>query len=167
MNGLRVSACLHVTSAETANLTDRSSRQCGADVVLCSLQSALHSGRKGRFLAQPRFQLFLPTISKGEDQRNLLFAFARRARTTTSRQMDHGRCADLVTMLLTKRTDLVQQCHRRTEETTPVVIRLRACPKRHDEVSDHRRQRRDNTKHFFDNRSGTGKSTRDGVHPRN
>jgi adenosylhomocysteinase len=75
--------------------------------------------------------------------------------------MDDG--ADLVTTLLTKRTDLIPNIIGGTEETTTGVIRLRAMAKDGTlkfpviSVNDAL------TKHFFDNRYGTGQSTIDGV----
>ena len=75
--------------------------------------------------------------------------------------MDDG--ADLVTQLLTKRTDLLSGVIGGTEETTTGVIRLRAMAKDGTlkfpiiAVNDAL------TKHFFDNRYGTGQSTLDGI----
>jgi adenosylhomocysteinase len=75
--------------------------------------------------------------------------------------MDDG--ADLVTQLLTKRVDLLKNFIGGTEETTTGVIRLRAMAKDGTlkfpviAVNDAL------TKHFFDNRYGTGQSTLDGV----
>ncbi len=75
--------------------------------------------------------------------------------------MDDG--ADLVTMILTKRQDLLPGVLGGTEETTTGVIRLRSMA--NDgvlkfpivAVNDA------DTKHFFDNRYGTGQSTLDGI----
>jgi adenosylhomocysteinase len=75
--------------------------------------------------------------------------------------MDDG--ADLVTVLHTKRTELLEHVLCGTEETTTGVIRLHAMAKQgvlkypiiaiNDAL----------TKHLFDNRYGTGQSTLDGV----
>jgi adenosylhomocysteinase len=66
-------------------------------------------------------------------------------------------------MLLTKRTDLVSNVIAGTEETTTGVIRLRAMSKdgtlKYPIIAVNDAQ----TKHFFDNRYGTGQSTLDGV----
>src|SRR5438876_70348 len=75
--------------------------------------------------------------------------------------MDDG--ADLVTTVLTKRTDVLADIFGGTEETTTGVIRLRAMAKEGVlqypiiAVNDA------DTKHLFDNRYGTGQSTIDGV----
>jgi adenosylhomocysteinase len=75
--------------------------------------------------------------------------------------MDDG--ADLVTMLLTKRPEQVADVIAGTEETTTGVIRLRAMAKdgtlKYPVIAVNDAQ----TKHFFDNRYGTGQSTLDGV----
>src|SRR5260370_30531267 len=75
--------------------------------------------------------------------------------------MDDG--ADLVTMLLTKRTDLVPNVIAGTEETTTGVIRLRAMAKDGTLKFPIMAVNDAQTKHFFDNRYGTGQSTLDGV----
>jgi adenosylhomocysteinase len=66
-------------------------------------------------------------------------------------------------MLLTKRTDLVPNVIAGTEETTTGVIRLRAMAKdgtlKYPIIAVNDAM----TKHFFDNRYGTGQSTLDGV----
>ncbi len=75
--------------------------------------------------------------------------------------MDDG--ADLVTMLLTKRPELVSGVIGGTEETTTGVIRLRAMAKdgtlKYPVVAVNDAL----TKHLFDNRYGTGQSTIDGI----
>ncbi len=123
LKGLRVSACLHVTS-ETANLMI-ALRDGGADAVLCASN---------------------PLSTQDE--------------VAASLNRDG---ADLVTMLLTKRTDLVPNVIAGTEETTTGVIRLRAMAKdgtlKYPIIAVNDAM----TKHFFDNRYGTGQSTIDGV----
>jgi adenosylhomocysteinase len=75
--------------------------------------------------------------------------------------MDDG--ADLVSIALTKRTDVMEGIIAGTEETTTGVIRLRAMAKEGVlkypiiAVNDA------DTKHLFDNRYGTGQSTIDGI----
>jgi adenosylhomocysteinase len=75
--------------------------------------------------------------------------------------MDDG--ADLVTIALTKRTDVLDGVIAGTEETTTGIVRLRAMAKQGVlrfpiiAVNDA------DTKHLFDNRYGTGQSTIDGI----
>jgi adenosylhomocysteinase len=75
--------------------------------------------------------------------------------------MDDG--ADLVTLLLTKHKHLVANVIGGTEETTTGVIRLRAMAKdgtlKYPVIAVNDAE----TKHFFDNRYGTGQSTIDGI----
>ena len=75
--------------------------------------------------------------------------------------MDDG--ADLVTLLHTKRKDLLANVIGGTEETTTGVIRLRAMAKegvlRYPIIAVNDAL----TKHLFDNRYGTGQSTLDGI----
>jgi adenosylhomocysteinase len=75
--------------------------------------------------------------------------------------MDDG--ADLVTILHTKRKELLEHVIGGTEETTTGVIRLRAMAK--DGVLKYPIVAVNDalTKHLFDNRYGTGQSTLDGV----
>ena len=157
LKGLRVSACLHVTS-ETANLMI-ALRDGGADIVLCASNPL---STQDEVAASLNRDYNIPTYAiKGEDNEtyysHLRAALEHRPQMT----MDDG--CDLVTMLLTKRTDLVSNVIAGTEETTTGVIRLRAMAKdgtlKFPVVAVNDAQ----TKHFFDNRYGTGQSTLDGV----
>jgi adenosylhomocysteinase len=157
LKGLRASACLHVTS-ETANLMI-ALRDGGADVVLCASNPL---STQDEVAASLNRDFNIPTYAiKGEDNEtyysHLRAALEHRPQFT----MDDG--ADLVTMLLTKRTDLVPNVIAGTEETTTGVIRLRAMAKdgtlKYPIIAVNDAQ----TKHFFDNRYGTGQSTLDGV----
>ena len=71
--------------------------------------------------------------------------------------------ADLVTVLHTKRSDLIKNVIGGTEETTTGVIRLRSMEKdgalKYPIIAVNDAL----TKHFFDNRYGTGQSTLDGI----
>src|SRR6516162_4368536 len=157
LKGLRVSACLHVTS-ETANLMI-TLRDGGAEVVLCASNPL---STQDEVAASLNRDYNVPTYAiKGEDNEtyyaHLRAALEHRPQMT----MDDG--ADLVTMLLTKRTDLVGNVIAGTEETTTGVIRLRAMAKdgtlKYPVIAVNDAM----TKHFFDNRYGTGQSTLDGV----
>jgi len=157
LKGLRVSACLHVTS-ETANLMI-TLRDGGAEGVLCASNPL---STQDEVAASLNRDFHIPTYAiKGEDNEtyysHLSAALEHKAQFT----MDDG--ADLVTMLLTKRTDLVPHVIAGTEETTTGVIRLRAMAKdgtlKYPIIAVNDAM----TKHFFDNRYGTGQSTLDGV----
>ena len=152
LKGLRVSACLHVTS-ETANLMI-ALRDGGADAVLCASQDEVAASLNRDY--------HIPTYAiKGEDNETYYAHLRAALEHKPQFTMDDG--ADLVTMLLTKRTDLVPNVLAGTEETTTGVIRLRAMAKdgtlKYPIVAVNDAM----TKHFFDNRYGTGQSTIDGV----
>jgi len=157
LKGLRVSACLHVTS-ETANLMI-TLRDGGADVVLCASNPL---STQDEVAASLNRDYNIPTYAiKGEDNETYYSHLRAALEHQPQMTMDDG--ADLVTMLLTKRTDLVKDVIAGTEETTTGVIRLRAMAKdgtlKYPVVAVNDAQ----TKHFFDNRYGTGQSTLDGV----
>ena len=157
LKGLRVSACLHVTS-ETANLMI-ALRDGGADAVLCASNPL---STQDEVAASLNRDYNIPTYAiKGED--NETYYSHLRAALDHKPQMTMDDGADLVTMLLTKRTDLVPNVIAGTEETTTGVIRLRAMAKdgtlKYPIIAVNDAM----TKHFFDNRYGTGQSTLDGV----
>jgi adenosylhomocysteinase len=157
LNGIRVSACLHVT-AETANLAI-TLRDGGADVVVCASNPLSTQDDVAASLV--RDQGISVFAIKGEDNdtyyNHILAAIDHKPQVT----MDDG--ADLVTTLHTKRKDAIDGVIGGTEETTTGVIRLRAMAKEGIlhfpivAVNDA------NTKHLFDNRYGTGQSTIDGI----
>jgi len=157
LKGLRVSACLHVTS-ETANLMI-ALRDGGADSVLCASNPL---STQDEVAASLNRDYNIPTYAiKGEDNETYYSHLRAALEHKPQFTMDDG--ADLVTMLLTKRTDLVPNVIAGTEETTTGVIRLRAMAKdgtlKYPIIAVNDAM----TKHFFDNRYGTGQSTIDGV----
>jgi adenosylhomocysteinase len=157
LKGLRVSACLHVTS-ETANLAI-TLRDGGAYVVLCASNPL---STQDEVAAALNRDFGIPTYAiKGEDNATYYSHLSAALEHKPQLTMDDG--ADLVTTLLTKRTDLVPGVIAGTEETTTGVIRLRAMAKdgtlKYPIIAVNDAQ----TKHFFDNRYGTGQSTLDGV----
>ncbi len=157
LKGVRMSACLHVTS-ETANLAI-TLRDGGADVVVCASNPLSTQDEVAASLVK---DYNIPTFAiKGEDNDSYYSHINAALDHKPQVTMDDG--ADLVTVLLTKRTDLIKGVIGGTEETTTGVIRLRAMAKDGTlkypiiAVNDAL------TKHFFDNRYGTGQSTLDGV----
>lgn len=155
--GLRVSACLHVTT-ETGNLM-RTLQAGGADVVLTASNPLSTQDDVAASLVS-HFEIPVYAI-KGEDNetyyRHIHAALDHQPHMT----MDDG--ADLVSTLHKDRRDLLNVIVGGTEETTTGVIRLRAMAKAGAlefpviAVNDAL------TKHLFDNRYGTGQSTIDGV----
>jgi len=155
--GVRISACLHVTT-ETANLAI-TLRDGGADVVLCASNPLSTQDDVASSLVK---DYKIPTYAiKGEDKEtyysHIVAALDHKPHIT----MDDG--ADLVTMILTKRQELVPGVVGGTEETTTGVIRLRSMAKdgmlKYPIIAVNDAD----TKHLFDNRYGTGQSTIDGI----
>jgi adenosylhomocysteinase len=180
LKGVRLSACLHVTS-ETANLA-RTLTAGGADLVLCASNPLSTQDEVAASLVAD-YGVAVYAI-KGEDHAtyydHIRAALAHRPNMT----MDDG--ADLVSSLLFLALDrdaevdpVVRQWAQGlskderkalfagiiggTEETTTGVIRLKAMEKagvlRFPVVAVNEAK----TKHFFDNRYGTGQSTLDGI----
>jgi adenosylhomocysteinase len=157
LRGLRVSACLHVTS-ETANLAI-TLRDGGAEVVLCASNPLSTQDEVAACLVK---DYSIPTFAiKGEDNTTYYSHLEAALDHKPQMTMDDG--ADLVTMLLTKRPELVAGVIGGTEETTTGVIRLRAMAKdgtlKYPVIAVNDAL----TKHLFDNRYGTGQSTIDGI----
>jgi adenosylhomocysteinase len=157
LKGLRLSACLHVT-AETANLM-RTLQDGGADVVLTASNPLSTQDDIAAVLVN---QFEIPTYAiKGED--NVTYYKHLQAALDHKPQMTMDDGADLVSVLHKDRRDLLPGVIGGTEETTTGVIRLRAMAAdgmlNFPVVAVNDAQ----TKHFFDNRYGTGQSTVDGI----
>src|SRR5262245_62890967 len=102
LKGIRIAACLHVTT-ETANLAI-TLRDGGADVVLCASNPL---STQDDVAASLNRDYNIPTYAiKGED--NETYYSHLRAALDHQPQMTMDDGADLVTMLLTKRTDLIK-----------------------------------------------------------
>ncbi|TVR18549.1 MAG: adenosylhomocysteinase [Anaerolineaceae bacterium] len=157
LKGLRVSACLHVTT-ETANLM-RTLQAGGADVVLCASNPlSTQDDVAASLVVHDEIPVY---AIKGEDNDtyygHLKAALDHRPQMT----MDDG--ADLVGMLHKDRRELLGDVIGGTEETTTGVIRLRAMAAEGALAFPVIAVNDSNTKHLFDNRYGTGQSTIDGV----
>jgi adenosylhomocysteinase len=157
LQGVRISACLHITT-ETANL-GRTLQAGGAQVVFCASNPLSTQDDAAASLVA---DYGIPTFAiKGEDNETYYAHIKAALDHNPQITMDDG--ADLVTGLLKTRQDLIPNMYGSTEETTTGVIRLRAMAADgvikfpviavNDAI----------TKHFFDNRYGTGQSTIDGV----
>jgi adenosylhomocysteinase len=157
LRNIRIAACLHVTT-ETGNLME-ALKLGGADVRLTasnplSTQDDLAAALV-RFYDIPVFSI------RGEDNttyyKHIHSALDHKPHIT----MDDG--ADLVNTIHTKRQMLLKDIIGGTEETTTGVIRLKAMAKhnvlRYPIIAVNDAQ----TKHFFDNRYGTGQSAIDGI----
>jgi len=157
LKGVRVVACLHVTS-ETANLM-LALRDGGADVRLTASNPLSTQDDVAAALA---VEYGIPTYAiKGESNetyyQHIEEAISNRPQIT----MDDG--ADVVAILHKTRRDLLGDVVGGTEETTTGVIRLKALAAQGQLAYPIVAVNEANTKHFFDNRYGTGQSTLDGI----
>jgi len=157
LQGIRVAACLHVTT-ETARLL-QTLIAGGAKAHLCASNPLSTQDDVAAFLAA---EAGIPVFAiRGEDRdtyyRHIHQALAIRPHVT----MDDG--ADLVSTIHAERRELLEEIIAGTEETTTGVIRLRSMATDGVlgypiiSVNDAK------TKHLFDNRYGTGQSTVDGI----
>ncbi len=156
LSGIRISACLHVTS-ETGALA-RTLASGGASVRLCASNPLSTDDAVAASLAvDDGIEVF---AIAGEDRptyfRHLTQALEHRPQIV----MDDG--ADLATLVHTERIELGENIIGGTEETTTGVTRLRSMAAdgvlRFPVVAVNDAA----TKHMFDNRYGTGQSTIDG-----
>lgn len=157
LKGIRIGACLHVTT-ETANLI-RTLKSGGADVALCASNPLSTQDDVAASLALD-FGISVFSI-KGEDNDTYYSHIESVLDTKPHITMDDG--ADLVSTAHSKRKDILSGIEGGTEETTTGVIRLKAMAK--DKVLGYPilAVNEAMTKHFFDNRYGTGQSTIDAV----
>ncbi len=154
--GYRIAACLHVTS-ETAALV-RTLLAGGAEVALCASNPLSTQDEVAAALAAEGVQVY---AIRGEDRETYYRHIQQALEIRPHLTLDDG--ADLVTTLHTRRTDLLEGVIGGTEETTTGVLRLRAMARegalRYPIVAVNDAK----TKHWFDNRYGTGQSTLDGI----
>lgn len=156
LDGIRLLACAHITT-ETANLA-LTLQAGGADAVLCASNPLSTQDDVAAALVDAGIPVF---AIKGEDNetydRHIHSAIAHKPQIL----IDDG--ADVVATLHKQYPELLGDIIGGTEETTTGVIRERAMEKAGVlkfpiiAVNDA------DTKHFFDNRYGTGQSTIDGI----
>jgi adenosylhomocysteinase len=159
LEGLRVVACLHVTT-ETANLM-KALKAGGAEAVVCASNPlSTQDDVAASLVVDEEIGVF---AIDGEDIETFYKHIDAALETRPAITMDDG--ADLVSRLHSEETNpaLLEQVVAGTEETTTGVIRLKSMATEGVlkypiiAVNDAR------TKHFFDNRYGTGQSTLDGI----
>ena len=157
LKGLRIAACLHVTT-ETASLM-KTLKAGGAKVALCASNPlSTQDDVAASLVKNDKIPVF---AIKGENHKTYYSHINAVLDTHPQVTMDDG--ADLVSVLHTKRTKLIAGILGGTEETTTGIIRLRSMAAdgvlQYPIVAVNDAQ----TKHFFDNRYGTGQSTIDGM----
>jgi adenosylhomocysteinase len=155
--GIRISACCHVTT-ETAHLAI-ALKNGGADAVLiASNPLSTQDDVAASLVADHGIPVF---AIKGEDNAT----YHRHVETALDHRpniiIDDG--SDVVATLVKERQHQLADIIGTTEETTTGIVRLRAMFK--DGVLSFPAMNVNDadTKHFFDNRYGTGQSTLDGI----
>lgn len=154
--GARISACLHITT-ETANLA-ATLKAGGAELALCASNPLSTQDDVAAAMLADGIPMF---AIKGEDSqtyyKHIAGALAHQPHIT----LDDG--ADLVTTLHQDKKELAGSVIGGMEETTTGVIRLRSMAQgkklKYPVIAVNDAE----TKHFFDNRYGTGQSTVDGI----
>jgi adenosylhomocysteinase len=156
LKGIRISACLHITT-ETANLA-LALKDGGADLVLCASNPLSTQDDVAAALVEYNLSTF---AIKGEDNKTYYQHINSALEHKPQLTVDDG--ADLVSTAHREKTQLLKDIIGGTEETTTGVIRLR-------NMADEKKLKYPifavndaKTKHFFDNRYGTGQSTIDGI----
>jgi adenosylhomocysteinase len=157
LEGLRISACLHVTT-ETANLA-RTLKAGGADVVLVASNPLSTQDDVAAALVQ---EYGISTYAiKGEDEETYYSHLTAAIDHAPQITMDDG--ADVIGVLHGDRREMLDGIIGGTEETTTGVIRLKALEAEGKLAFPVVAVNEANTKHMFDNRYGTGQSTLDGL----
>ncbi len=155
--GIRMSCCMHVTT-ETANLM-RTMQAGGADIVLTASNPLSTQDDVAAALVS---QYEIPVFAiKGEDDKTYYKNLRASLDHAPHITMDDG--ADLVSTIHKERRDLIPNIIGGTEETTTGVVRLRAMAADKMLAFPVMAVNDAMTKHFFDNRYGTGQSTIDGI----
>ena len=157
LKGKRIGACLHVTT-ETASLM-QTLKAAGASVYLCASNPLSTQDDVAAYLVKndkiPVFAI------KGENNKTYYQHISSVLDVKPQYTMDDG--ADLVSTIHTERSELTNLVQGGTEETTTGIIRLKSMAAdgvlKYPIIAVNDAQ----TKHFFDNRYGTGQSTIDGI----
>jgi adenosylhomocysteinase len=157
LKGIRLAACLHVTT-ETANLM-RVLKTGGAEVALCASNPLSTQDNAAASLVKDyKIPVFAIT---GEDNETYYEHVNKVLDLKPNITMDDG--GDLVSTIHKERREILEEIIAGTEETTTGVIRFKSMEADGVlkfpviAVNDAK------TKHFFDNRYGTGQSTIDGI----
>jgi adenosylhomocysteinase len=157
LKGIRIVACAHVTT-ETANLV-RSLQAGGADTVLIASNPLSTQDDVAAALVS-EWGVSVYAI-KGESTET----YNRHVRTALDFQpqiiIDDG--SDVVATLIKERQSLLSNLLGTTEETTTGIVRLKAMEQAGVLTFPAIAVNNAQTKHFFDNRYGTGQSTLDGI----
>jgi adenosylhomocysteinase len=157
LKGIRLAACLHVTT-ETASLM-QTLKAGGAKITLCASNPlSTQDDVAASLVKHDKISVF---AIKGEDNKTYYKHIHSALDIKPQYTMDDG--ADLVSIIHSERQELIENVRGGTEETTTGIIRLKSMAA--DGVLQYPiiAVNDAKTKHFFDNRYGTGQSTMDGI----
>ena len=157
LKGVCLAACLHITT-ETANLA-YTLKEGGADLVLCASNPLSTQDDAAAAMVE---EYGIPVYAiKGEDNETYYKHINAALDYSPRITMDDG--ADLVSIIHKDRPELIGNIIGGTEETTTGCIRLRSMAQEGKLLYPIITVNDADTKHFFDNRYGTGQSTIDGI----
>ncbi|HEX8371104.1 MAG TPA: adenosylhomocysteinase [Pyrinomonadaceae bacterium] len=157
LEGIKLVACAHITT-ETANLA-RTLQAGGAEAILiASNPLSTQDDVAASLVADWNIPVF---AIKGESTDTYMRHLRNALESNPNIIIDDG--SDVVATMLKERKDLAEKIIGTTEETTTGIVRLKAMLKAgvlsFPSIAVNDAQ----TKHFFDNRYGTGQSTLDGI----
>jgi len=155
--GIRIAACCHVTK-ETANLA-RTLKEGGADAVLIASNPLSTQDDVAASLVKD-YGISVYAM-KGEDTATYIKHVNIALDHKPQIIIDDG--SDVVATLIKERPEQIKDVIGTTEETTTGIVRLKAMEKDGVLTFPAIAVNDSQTKHFFDNRYGTGQSTLDGV----
>jgi adenosylhomocysteinase len=157
LSGAKIAACLHVTT-ETASLM-QTLKAGGASVFLCASNPlSTQDDVAASLVKNDKIPVF---AIKGENNKQYYSHINAVLDEKPHYTMDDG--ADLVSTLHSERKELLSQVKGGTEETTTGIIRLKSMAADGVLMYPIMAVNDAKTKHFFDNRYGTGQSTMDGI----
>jgi adenosylhomocysteinase len=157
LEGIKLVACAHITT-ETANLA-RALQAGGAEAILiASNPLSTQDDVAASLVADWGIPVF---AIKGESTDTYMRHVRMALESNPNIIIDDG--SDVVATMLKEKRELSERIIGTTEETTTGIVRLKAMQKagvlNFPSIAVNDAQ----TKHFFDNRYGTGQSTLDGI----
>lgn len=157
LEGIKLVACAHITT-ETANLA-RTLQAGGAEAILIASNPLSTQDDVAASLVA---DWNIPVMAiKGESTETYMRHVRMALETNPDIIIDDG--SDVVATMLKEKKELAEKLIGTTEETTTGIVRLKAMQKAgvlsFPSIAVNDAQ----TKHFFDNRYGTGQSTIDGI----
>lgn len=157
LNGIRIAACAHVTT-ETANLVRTLQAGGGETLLIASNPLSTQDDVAASLVSEWNVPVF---ALKGETTET----YNRHVRTALDFHpeiiIDDG--SDVVATLIKERSNQMSEIIGTTEETTTGIVRLQAMEAAGVLTFPSIAVNNAQTKHFFDNRYGTGQSTLDGI----